>query len=228
MAAAYPLQRLVYALELDAELGQDRRRIPALLLHDCHQQMFTGNEIVVEALGLLLGPLQGGGRPRGDEYLVGLLLNLRPLLQQLVEAVSHLGHGDPQLSQDLGGDALFPLQQREEHVLDVPLGVAVPPHDLLRPAYDLLGLLRKVVGFENHVAHLSFRVFCISVGTFLLMHSDANRSNNIHANHISLYVNTQVILSLAVSISVSADSDMNRPDRGNIRQNCLPKLLPWR
>ena len=44
------------------------------------------------------------------------------------------GRDTPHLAQHVGGDAVVALQQRHQHVLDVPLAVPVAPDYLLRPA----------------------------------------------------------------------------------------------
>ena len=154
MVPADGLQRLVDLLEIDAELGQHRGGVAVVSLDDRHQQMLRADEVVAEPLRLLVRPLQRLRRPRRHEYLRGLVGYLGGGFEQLVQPRPHVGNGHADLLQHVGRDPVVPLQQRHQHVLDVPLAVAVPADDLLGPAQHLPGLLGKLVGSQHHCLHL--------------------------------------------------------------------------
>ena len=93
--------------------------------------MFGTYEIIVEPVGLSLGSLEHLGGPRSDIYLRGLVSYFGRLVQQSMQAIVHVRGGNAELSQNLYRDTLLLLQQSQEHVLAVPLAVAIASHDLL-------------------------------------------------------------------------------------------------
>ena len=147
-------QRLEEAVMRDAVLLQDppRRRVG---LEHRQQQVLDGDVLVVEALGLLLGAIEQQPEAARDGDLLALARtgDAGPALERLLDGLAqrvdvHLGaHQQPR------HEPVVLVEQREQQVLDVDLGVPVAQRLGLGVVQGLLALLGELV--RVHLVHLS-------------------------------------------------------------------------
>ena len=90
------------------------------------QQVLDADELVLQALGLGVGGLEHAHDARRRVNLHDVVAELRRLAQRVGDLLLRsTSASTPSLLEDLPGEAVRVLQQRQQDVLDVPLGVAV-------------------------------------------------------------------------------------------------------
>jgi len=122
----------------DAGLAQQVGGEAVPLARDAQQQMFGGDVFVFQLPRLFSGLVDHALQPRGDEHLGDVLLRIeagahgaRGALQVVLQPLLYGLDLRAQAAQDLRRQTLGLLQQRQEQVLDVHLGVAIALHDLI-------------------------------------------------------------------------------------------------
>ena len=151
MTPAHVSQSLVYRFDVNPDILQERRGRPLVVLCNRDQQMLRTDELVIEALRLGLRFVQHVAGPRSHEYLVRLVFQLWTRLQHPMEAFARGVDRRPQGCQDPAGRSVGLLENRHEHMLDIPLAMTIASHHLMGLPQDLLRLLREIVGLQYHL-----------------------------------------------------------------------------
>ena len=145
LAAAHRLDRLQQLLARQAELAQDGVR-RALVAGHGEQQGVGGNELVLQALGLFLGPPHQPFAARRDIDRVGRnVADARQLFELSAHAILEAVERGAGLVQHLGSQAVLLLQQGQQDVLHVNLLLAELDRQLLGGRHGFPGLLGKAI-----------------------------------------------------------------------------------
>ncbi len=144
-AAAHFLERAVDALLIDVELPQDARRVALALVGDGDEQVLDADVLVLEALGLGVRRLQHADDARCRVDLHDVVAELRRPLEDFRDTGADVCGVDAHPPDELRSQAIRMLEERQEDVLDVPLGVALLADDLLGGGEHLLRLLGESV-----------------------------------------------------------------------------------
>ena len=149
-AAAHVLERAVDALLVDLELAQHARRVAVALVGDGDEQVLDADVLVLQALGLGVRGLEHLDDARGGVDLHDVVGELRRLRERVGDARREGADVDVHGGEDAAGESVVMLEQREEDVLDVPLGVALRAHHLLGGCEHFLCLLGESI-LSHHV-----------------------------------------------------------------------------
>ena len=145
------LHRLVGALAVDAVRQHDMRGGPALVGERGDEQVLGGDVLVAEAVRLLPGGAEHIVYAGGRVHLVRVVGERRRVAERDLDLAADGLDGRAEVAQHLRGDAALVLEEREHDVLDVPLRVPEPGHDLLAGVDDGQRLLGEVFLSERHL-----------------------------------------------------------------------------
>ena len=140
-AAADVLEGAVDALLVDVVLVENAGGIAVALLGDGDEEVLDADVLVLEALGLGVGGFEHLDDARRRVDLHDVVGELRRFRERVGDARGEGANVDAHGGEDASGEAVLVLEEGEEDVLDVPLGVALGADHLLRGCEDLLCLL---------------------------------------------------------------------------------------
>ena len=154
MRAPQLLHRLVHHLLVYPQLPEHPRRIAGTLPRRRHQQVLDADELVVQPLGLFIRKLQQPLQSGRDENLLGVRHHLGRSLQRLVQPGLHRFWIDAEFLQYALRQSALQRNQRQQHVLHVPLAVPVVADQFLRTLQCLLSLACEFFRAQYHIGHL--------------------------------------------------------------------------
>ena len=156
LAAAHLAERRQQLVACQVELAQDAHCLAAdVRLGHPQQQVLSREVIVLEGAHLVLGALQRAPQPRRRAELLGVAAGGGQGVQRRLQRARHLGQGHAHALQHARHHALRLLNERQQQVLGLQLGIA-PPLGQLLGAGD--GIARALgVEVEVHLVASSSR-----------------------------------------------------------------------
>ena len=162
------------------ELG---RRRSAAFLGDRDEQVLGADELVLDAVGLRLRPVGDEREPRRQMRL-GSAVGLRHVLEQLARAAARSRDLDVHLSQQFRHDAVGLLDERDEQVLRLDLGVVALLGEIDGLGDGFAGLFGELVDIHGPLLVMNRRIR-YATELFLASPSLCNASKCVRSSGVS-------------------------------------------
>ena len=123
----------------------------ALVLGQRQQEQLGGDELVASLLGFLVGEIEQIGQLARDVDLAAVALDLGQALDARAQGLAQRRHVDAGLGQDRGGAAILLIDQGQQQMLRLDIGIVVAHREALRVGEGLLELGREFVEAHGEV-----------------------------------------------------------------------------